>query len=114
EQSEDGERRRALRRGLPVWAGDDRQREDGGGEQRDMYDGLPSRRERIDPVRVEIPEKQHDLEEQHARAPHGRRPAEPREDHLGDERLNLEQEGGGEEYGERIKQHRPGLMKDLC
>ena len=27
-----------------------------------MYDGLPARRERVDPVRVEIPEEQHDLD----------------------------------------------------
>ncbi len=51
-----------------------------------------------DPVGIKVAEQQDHLEEEHARRPHRRRSAEPRQDHLADHRLYLKEQEGAEKY----------------
>ena len=53
----------------------------------------------VDGVGVQIARQQHQLEEQQADGPHGRRAAEPGQNHLGDDRLHLKQQKGADENG---------------
>jgi hypothetical protein len=106
EEREDAKRGLGDRGSLPLRIGEDRQRRRAEGEDRDVDDGLPSRGQlAIEKVRVEVAEEQHDLEEQHARAPDGRSAAEPRQDHLGNDGLDLEQEERGKEDRCCVEQH---------
>jgi hypothetical protein len=52
-------------------------------------------------MRVGVAREQGDLEEQEARRPHRRRAAEPRQDELADEWLDLKEQERGEEDGQR-------------
>ncbi|MEO7653597.1 MAG: hypothetical protein ABIZ80_24325 [Bryobacteraceae bacterium] len=54
-------------------------------------------------MRVEITAEQQELEEKHARSPDRRRTAEPGQDHLRDEGLNLKQQKGAEENRAGVK-----------
>ena len=90
---------------FPGGVRDDGQRENAGGEQADVHDGLPAGSQPVQQVGVEIAKQKHHLEEQHAGAPHGGGAAEPRQDHLGDDRLHLKQEEGRQGDCERVKKH---------
>ena len=64
-------------------------------------------------VGVAVAEQEQQLEEQHAGGPHGRGAAEPRQDLLADDELDLEQQagadadrGGEQEHGERAGRRR--------
>ena len=65
--------------------------------QRAMDDPLPAPREPRQHVRVGIAREEHDLEKQHARRPHPRTAAEPRQDELADDRLHLEEQEGAQQ-----------------
>ena len=68
-------------------------------------------------VRVGIPAEQEELKDEHARRPDARRAAEPGENELPDQGLNLKQQKGGQENRERIerqgKSRAPGLQRTL-
>ena len=55
-------------------------------------------------MRVCISRKQGGLKEQHACAPHGRGASEPRQNYLGDNRLNLKQQECGQENSNGVKE----------
>jgi hypothetical protein len=58
-----------------------------------MDDGLRPRAEpRVEPVGVEVAEEERPLEEDERRRPDRGRPAEPRQEPLGDDRLDPEEE----------------------
>src|SRR5262249_2044867 len=67
--------------------------------------GLPAGVNAVRRVRVAVAAQQRRLKEQHARAPDRRTPAKPRQDHLGDHRLNLEQQKSGEKDRKREQRH---------
>src|SRR5205807_10113890 len=64
------------------------------------------RAEPMGEVGVRVTGEQHALEEHQAGCPHRRRAAEPRQDLLGDDRLNQEQQEGREEDRRRVRQGR--------
>ncbi len=75
-------------------------------QQDEVRPGLPPWAEsRRRPVGVAVGEQEQHLEEQGARAPHGRRTAVRRQDQLRDQWLHDEQETGSDEGGRR-EQHR--------
>ncbi|TLD45373.1 MAG: hypothetical protein FAZ92_02369 [Accumulibacter sp.] len=112
--SEDDEHipRRAGEGGvLPGRIGDHRQRRQTEQQQHAVHDVLPARRKPlVQQVHVEVAEQQRRLKEDHAGGPHRRRTAEPRQDHLGDDRLDLEEEKGRKEdrHGEADHPGVPG------
>ena len=61
-------------------------------------------------MRVEIAEKQHELEKQQGCAPYRGRSPEPREDEFRDHRLDLEQEESAQEDGGRVNKHGPSSI----
>src|SRR5581483_12304613 len=68
-------------------------------------------------VRVEVAEEQQHLEEQHAHGPHGGRSAEPRQDDLRDQRLDLEEQERREKDGGGVQAHiflRSSLSSMVC
>jgi hypothetical protein len=68
---------------------------------------LRPRPERADgPVGIQVTAEQHCLEEQHGRDPDRRRPAEPRQDHLRDHGLDLEEQERAQEDGGSVKKHK--------
>ena len=98
EQAENAQRRVLGAGGFPVGTGADRQQHQAKQQQAAVEQALAVRREVADdPVRVEIAEQQGHLEEQHAGRPYRSRAAEPRQDHLADQRLDLEEQEGAEE-----------------
>src|ERR1700733_392417 len=71
-----------------------------------MHQHLHARLQEADgDVRVSVSRQQQKLEEEHAGAPHRRRAAEPRQNHLGDERLHLEQQKGAQKNGNGVESH---------
>src|SRR5207302_5369735 len=86
--------------------GEDRQEGERQREQPDMEQCLAPRAEAMGEVSVRITGEQHALEEHQAGRPHRRGAAEPRQDLLGDDRLNQEQQEGGEEDRRRVRQRR--------
>jgi len=58
-------------------------------------------------MRSGIPSQQRHLEKQQARGPHRRRPAEPRQNRFGDERLDLKQQECAEK--DRNSEQIPGF-----
>src|SRR5262249_15143882 len=80
----------------------DRQARRGRGEHREMDGALQPRRELLrDERRVGVAGAKHDLEEEEAGHPHRRGPAEPGQDRLPDQELDLEEEERGEEDGDQ-------------
>ena len=76
-------------------------------QQDDVRQRLRTRRAATgDQVRVEVAPEQHALEEQHRRRPYARAAAEPGQDQLADERLDLEQQVGADEDGQREERNR--------
>src|SRR5216117_2846811 len=71
-----------------------------------MEQCLAPRAEAMGEVGVRVTGEQHALEEHQAGRPHRRRAAKPRQDLLGDDRLNQEQQEGGEEDRRRVRQAR--------
>src|ERR1035441_10410501 len=57
------------------------------------------------PVRVEIPQQKHRLEEKHAGGPHRGSAAEPRQNRLGDDGLDFKQQERRKRNRERVEQH---------
>ena len=94
----------ALR--LPARRCEDRQARERRGEQRYVQHRLPPQAQARGQVGVGIPAEQHRLEEHEACRPHRRRPTEPRQDLLGDDRLHQEQQERGQEDRRRIGQDR--------
>jgi hypothetical protein len=60
-------------------------------------------------VRVEVAAKEHRLKEEHRRRPDGGAAAEPREDELADQRLNLEEQEGAGEYRQSEYRNQPAF-----
>src|SRR5438034_9689321 len=71
-----------------------------------MEQCLAPRAEAMGEVGGRVTGEQHALEEHQAGRPHRRRAAKPRQDLLGDDRLNQEQQEGGEEDRRRVRQAR--------
>src|SRR3989441_2909145 len=71
-----------------------------------MEQCLAPRAEAMGEVGVRVTGEQHALEEHQAGRPHRRRAAEPRQDLLGDDRLNQEQQEGGKEDRRCVRQGR--------
>jgi hypothetical protein len=84
------------------------------GQHADMDDGLELQRHaRAEEMGVDVAEQQHGLEEDESRVPHRRRAAQERQRHLGEHRLDLEQqpraqEDGGAEQQQRTCDTAPG------
>jgi hypothetical protein len=55
-------------------------------------------------VGVGVAAEESGLEEDHARAPHGRRAAEERQDHLAHHRLHDEEQRGADVHRDRVEQ----------
>jgi len=100
-------------RGPQRLGGRDRQRDQGQSQQHRVQDRLPAPRQPADDeVCVQVSAQQHQLEEQQSRGPHTRGRAEPRQDVLADDRLDLEQQERAQEHRDREQRHRaarPGL-----
>src|SRR5205809_1417306 len=71
-----------------------------------MEQCLAPRAEAMGEVGVRVTGEQHALKEHQAGRPNRRRAAEPRQDLHGDDRLNQEQQEGGEEDRRRVRQAR--------
>ncbi len=105
EQPEYPPRRVFAARGLPGGACGERQRRRGEGEKRDV-NVAPRRDPQADVgVRIDVAGEQQHLEKEHADRPHGGAAAEPGEDHLGDERLHLEEHKGAQENRDGVEDH---------
>ncbi|EXI92244.1 MAG: hypothetical protein AW12_00731 [Candidatus Accumulibacter sp. BA-94] len=95
EDDEHVPRRAGKRDVLPGRIGDHRQRRQTEQQQHAVHDDLAAwRQPLVQQVHVKVAEQQRRLKEDHAGAPHRRRAAEPGQDHLGDDRLDLEEEKG--------------------
>jgi hypothetical protein len=104
EEEKDTECRLAGPRGLPDCAGRARQRKQARREQTDVDPSLPARTQAPDEsVGVEIAQEKHDLKEEQAGRPDCRGPAKPRQNHLGDQWLHLEQKGRADENGQSVE-----------
>ncbi len=109
EQSQDAPRRVLVAGGLPVRARDDGQRGEARGEEHDVQHDLPARGELArGPVRIGVACEQQGLEEHEAGSPHRGRAAEPRQDLLGDDRLDQEQQERAREDREGVESHAAG------
>jgi hypothetical protein len=75
------------------------------GADQDQVDDDPNPRpqDALAEVGVCVAAEEHGLEEQHARGPHRRPAAEPRQHRLADQRLDLEEQEGAEE--DRRREH---------
>jgi hypothetical protein len=56
-------------------------------------------------MRIEVPQQQRHLKKQQAHGPDGSRAAEPRQNDLGDDRLNLKQQEGAHHDCQCVKNH---------
>ena len=102
EQQQDAQRGVGVSVGLERNRGNDGQAGEARGQKGEVHPGLAPRREpRANEVRVGVAGEQRDLEEDQARGPHRRGAAEPRQDLLGDDGLDKEQQ-------ERRQQDRRG------
>ena len=100
EQPKDVAGRLRVADGFPVFAGRDGQETDREDEQGEVQEHLLARTEPSDAaVGVGVAREEHHLEEQHARRPHGRSAAEPRQDEARDERLDEEEQERAPEDG---------------
>ena len=96
----------ALRRLAPARRQADRQADDGEQAHAEMDDAREMRRRLVDQqVSVDVAGEQRALEEEHRHRPHRRRAAEHRQHHLGEHRLDGEQQERGEEGGGREHPH---------
>lgn len=85
-----------------------------------MEDGLPADPEQPGgSMRIQVAEQEGGLEKEHAGRPHRGRPAKQRQRHLGEHRLNQEEEeciqedGGAEECGQERNCSGPGSEREL-
>jgi hypothetical protein len=62
---------------------------------------------------IEIAYKEPDLKEQHTGDPQGRGASEPREDHSGDHRLDLEEQEAAEKDSDSVREHGIFLFASL-
>ena len=82
-------------RGLPAAGRKNVQRQEAREQQADMNGPLFRRRKQaVQQVRVQVSQKQDNLEEQQADHPDRSSPSEPGQDEFGDKRLNLEKKKG--------------------
>ncbi len=87
-----------------------RRRDDQGDDRQSGNDEVEGRSPATEPgdghVTVEVAEQQDGLEEEEDRRPHGRRPAEDRQDEAADERFHAEQQERGQPDRQRERQRR--------
>jgi hypothetical protein len=100
------------RHAFPARVGGHRQRGQAQHQQGDVHQWLlPGAHLFVQPVHIGITEQQLGLEEHDACAPHRGRSAKPRQDHLGDDGLDLKKQEGGEENGGREQAHPASITK---
>ena len=106
QQKQNASRGIARLRWAPHGVGQNRQQGATPQQQRHMHHHLHASFQEADgDVRVGVSRQQQQLEEEQAGAPHRRRATEPRQNHLGDERLHLKQQEGTQENGNGVEQH---------
>ena len=102
QQEEDPRNRLDSGTGLEVQGGHDGQEGQGGAQDEDMDHGLRCRAQaRAEHMGVAVPQQQHGLEKDHHHRPHAGIPSEPGQDVPADEGLDLKQEKGAQENGQR-------------
>src|SRR5579885_1694698 len=90
-------------------------RDDAHRDQTEMQGSLtPRRNPGADQMRVRVAGQQKHLEEKQARGPYSRGPAEPGQDVLRDDRLDLEEEKCGDEDGGGVDAHLSDRLKVPC
>src|SRR6185295_3289391 len=104
EEQEDARDRLLLAARLPAARGDDRQAGERDDEQPDVQQRLPARAQARGEIGVGVSREQHALEKHEARGPDPGRAAEPRQDLLGDDRLDQEQQERRKEDRRRVRQ----------
>jgi hypothetical protein len=99
---------RLRRQRLPLRAPNDWDEREAADQQQKVHAGLNAGRvESREQVRVRVAGEEQHLKEDHAGGPHTGRSAEPREDVLGDQRLDLKEQERAGENRQRIDGYEP-------